>query len=85
MDRAQAVEDGHQDRPGTILGQAPAVAFQVLGEREPPVIVHHQVGGAVGLEEVAHPHDVGVVDPGQGARLAHELLQPEAKLRALVA
>jgi hypothetical protein len=84
MNSPQTVEDREDQLFGLILGQAPAPLIQVLGQREPLIVVHHQIGRAVGLEEVPHPHDVGVIELGQGARLQQELLQAEAEQLAIV-
>ena len=40
--------------------QRPAVLGQVLVQRAPALVAHHEVHGVVGAEEVEHAHHVGV-------------------------
>ena len=57
------------------LGQG-TVAIQQLVQRLAILVVHDDVGGAVGLEVVRHPHQVGVAEAGQRTRLIDETGQP---------
>ena len=85
VDCTQAVQDRQHELLGLFLRQAPALMVQVLGERQPLIELHHQIGGVIGLEDLIDAHDVGVVELGQGARLGQELSQPEAQQLAILA
>ena len=56
---------GHPQR-----GQAPLVG-EDLGEGRPVDVLHDQPRAAVVVDDVVHRHDVGVVERGGRARLAH--------------
>ena len=55
----------------------PALPFQLLQQTLALVVIHHQIVRAVGLEEIPHPHHVGVIELGQGARFVQKGLQPD--------
>ena len=56
------------------LGQR-AVASQQGVERFAVLVVHHDVGGVVGLEAVAHPHHVRMLEAGQRPGLVQKPAQ----------
>jgi len=43
------------------------------------LVAHHQVDGLVGAEDVAHAHDVRMLQARDGARLLEEQLHPRAE------
>jgi hypothetical protein len=65
--------------PGQQALAAPVVAVLLrppLLERSAAFVLQHHVGGAVGLEETCHAHDVRVAEGGQRARFGQKTFQP---------
>ncbi len=72
---AQALENGHDDVPnlGFIQGHD---ALQMSGQRLAVLVVHDQIRGSVGLQELGDAYDAGLAELGEHAALVQKALQP---------
>ena len=70
-----------QHHPLQLRFRERAVALEQRVQRLAILVVHHDVGGVVGLEAVPHPHHVGMLEPRQRPRLVQKPAQ--APLEAL--
>ena len=57
--------------------QFSAMPFQILQQALALVVIHHQIGRPIGLEEIPHPHHVGMIELGQGSGFIQERPQPD--------
>ena len=74
MHLAQPVRH-RQHHPLQLRFRERAVAFKQRVQRLAILVVHHDVGGVVGLEAVPHPHHVGMFEPRQRPRLVQKPAQ----------
>ena len=81
--RFEAVEDLEQQRADDRLVQAPAGERRHFGEIRAAVVLHDEVGGAVLLEELEHPHDARMADAGERAPLLEKAQLAELELATL--
>ena len=76
VQRLQGIQEGEQEAQDLVFrerGTPRQDRLQVL----PLLIVHDEIGGVVGLEQVHQPHDVGMIEPVQVLGLRDE--PPEAR------
>ena len=82
MDFAQTVDHGQQDALQLPLRER-AVPLEQTVERLAVLVVHDDVGGAVGLEVVAHPDHVAVLEARQRPSLVEEAREAPLEVGAI--
>ena len=74
MHRFQSRQHIAEQPADLLLGQR-FFPLQHLAERLAILIVHYDIGGAIRLEEIPHPHHTGVIDLGQDAGFVEKSFQ----------
>ena len=75
VDRFQRRKHVFDQTANLVFRQAP-LPLQHLAQRFAFLVIHDDIGGAVGLEEVPHPHHAWMADLGQDLGLIEKPLQP---------
>src|SRR5262245_40591032 len=69
----EPIQNRRQYRLGLIFRER--ASLQHILERPPSGIIHHEIGGVVGLKYLVHPHDVGMSELRERPRFVQETIQ----------
>jgi hypothetical protein len=77
---SKAIQNRYKNVYGLIFADsATTLTRQVLGQSQPIVVIHDQIGRAVLLEEIPDPNDVGMIQLRQCPGFLQELVQAIGK------
>ena len=71
MDHFEGVKQGMEDLQNLVLGQRAATLEQTV-QAFALFVLHHHIGGVIGLKDVVHAHDGGMFEARQRARFEDE-------------